>query len=444
MVPLPTISLIHPLSNKRVHLEVMDLSGSGLSVREEVKHALLLPGLIIPDLEICFGEGTHVSCSAQVVYSRTTERKKKKECSNAGLPFLTCQRMSTSSYSPSFNRPATKMRTFCNRVNLDDLWDFFFETGFIYPQKYEFIEKNKTCIKKTYKKLYTESPKIARHFIHQRNGQILAHMAMVRFYGKAWLIHHHAAIRSSTNRGGLAVLNQIGSFINDSHRLNSIKMNYVFCYFRPENKFPNHVFGGATKNIKNPKGCSIDQFAFFHFRKNAQEECTLPVGWRLEPATGNDLRDLECHYEEQPGGLMIHALDLCADNHDISETETAFSQIGLVRSRHLYALKMAGTLKAVIMIDIADMGLNMSDLTSSAKIFILKHEEMSHSIIKACLLGILDRFGVEEIPVLAYPAKRAESLNVPIEKHYNLWILSMNHTDDYFRYLKRLLKFIKH
>jgi hypothetical protein len=141
---------------------------------------------------------------------------------------------------------------------------------------------------------------------------------------------------------------------------------------------------------------------------------------------------------------MIHALDLCADNHDISETETAFSQIGLVRSRHLYALKMAGTLKAVIMIDIADMGLNMSDLTSSAKIFILKHEEMSHSIIKACLLGILDRFGVEEIPVLAYPAKRAESLNVPIEKHYNLWILSMNHTDDYFRYLKRLLKFIKH
>jgi hypothetical protein len=69
---------------------------------------------------------------------------------------------------------------------------------------------------------------------------------------------------------------------------------------------------------------------------------------------------------------------------------------------------------------------------------------MSYSIIKACLLGILDRFGVEEIPVLAYPAKRAESLNVPIEKHYNLWILSMNHTDDYFRYLKRLLKFIKH
>jgi hypothetical protein len=96
---------------------------------------------------------------------------------------------------------------------------------------------------------------------------------------------------------------------------------------------------GATKNIKNPKGCSIDQFAYLSLpKKRTQEERTLPVGWRLEPATGNDLRDLECHYEEQPGGLMIHALDLCADNHDISETETAFSQIGLVRSRHLYSL----------------------------------------------------------------------------------------------------------
>jgi hypothetical protein len=73
----------------------------------------------------------------------------------------------------------------------------------------------------------------------------------------------------------------------------------------------------------------------------------LPVGWHLDPVTENDLRDLECHYEEQSGGLMIHALDLSADNHDISETEAAFSQIGLVRSRHLYSLKKADELKAV-------------------------------------------------------------------------------------------------
>jgi hypothetical protein len=444
MVPLPTVSFVHPFSKKRVHLEVMDLSGSGLAVREEVKIAVLLPGLILPTLQICFGDGTHVSCAAQVIYSLLLDDKEETGMLRCGIAILDMAAEEHIKLLSLIQQTDNKNAYLCYRVNLDDLWDFFFETGFIYPQKYEFIERNKARIKETYKKLYTESPKIARHFIHQRNGLILGHMAMVRFYGKAWLIHHHAAIRSSTNRGGIAVLNQIGCLINDSHRLNSIKMSYVFCFYRPENKFPNHVFGGAAKNISNPRGCSIDPFAYFHFRKSKQKDIPLPGGWHIETVTDGDLRDLECYYQEQSGGLMIHALDLGPDNHDISDTKAAFDKIGLVRSRHLYSLKMADELKAVIMVDIADMGLNMSDLTNSAKIIILKHEGLSHTVIQGSLLEIFGKFNLDEMPVLAYPAQSAKELNLPFDKIYNLWILNMNHTDDYFRYLKRLLKFIKH
>jgi hypothetical protein len=269
-------------------------------------------------------------------------------------------------------------------------------------------------------------------------------MAIVRFYEKAWMMHHLAAIRSSTNRGGLAVFNQMGSFINDSHRLNSIKMSYAFCYFRPDNKFPNHVFGGAAKSILNPKICSLDPFAYFHFRKTAQQGSRLPAGWHIEPITDSDLRDLECSYEAQSGGLMIQALDLSADNHDITETEEAFAQIGLLRSRHLYALKMAGVLKAVIIINIADIGLNMSDLTNCVKIIILKDEGLNAPIIQAGLSNLFDRLQIDDMPVLAYPVQSAEALGIPMEKIYNLWIFDLNYTDDYFRYLKRLLKFFKH
>ena len=332
----------------------------------------------------------------------------------------------------------------CRQVNLDDLWNFFFETGFIYPQKYEFIEKNKKHIKATYEKLYTQNPTIARHFIHQRNGIILGHMAMVRFYQRSWLIHHHAALRVSNNRGGLAVLNQIGSFINDSHRLNSINMSYVFCYFRPENKFPNHVFGGAEKNIGNRQACSIDRFAYFYLHGKTSIEAELPTGWTCSPATDGDLNDLACHYTEQSGGLMILALDLSATANDIKETKTAFQAIGLVRDRHIYAIKMAAAQKAIVVINIADIGLNMSDLTNSAKVILLKPEGLTYGIIRRCLKMLFDRFRIESMPVLVYPAPVAAALEIPHEKTYNLWILSMKHTDSYFRYLKRLLKFIKH
>ncbi|MCB2148117.1 MAG: PilZ domain-containing protein [Deltaproteobacteria bacterium] len=444
MVPLPTISFVHPFSKKRVQLEVRDLSGSGLAVREEVKHAVLLPGLIIPNLQICFGDGAHVTCAAQVVYSQQIEDKGETGLLRCGIAILDMPADEHIKVLSLIQQTSDKNAYICRRVNLDDLWNFFFETGFIYPQKYEFIEKNKARIKETYKKLYTESPNIARHFIHQRNGMILAHMSMVRFYEKSWLMHHLAAIRSSNHRGGLAVFNQIGSFINDSHRLNSIKMSYAFCYYRPENKFPNHVFGGAAKNILNPKKCSIDQFAYFHFRRNGQGDCPLPGGWHIESATDNDLRDLECHYEEQSGGLMIDALDLGANNHDMTATESEFSKIGLLRSRHLFSLKMLDELKALIIINIADIGLNMSDLTNSVKIIILKHENLKYQIIRSSLLNLFGGLQIDEMPVLIYPVQSATAMEIPTEKTYNLWIFDLNHTDDYFRYLKRLLKFYKH
>ena len=127
-----------------------------------------------------------------------------------------------------------------------------------------------------------------------------------------------------------------------------------------------------------------------------------------------------------------------------AETEAAFKQIGLVRSRHLYALKLAGELKVVFIINITDIGLNMSDLTNSVKIIVLEQEGLDYRIIRACLLDLFQKFQLDEMPVLTFPASKATELDIPFEKIYNLWILSMNHTDDYFRYLKRLLKFIKH
>lgn len=445
MVPLPTVSFTHPLSKRRIHLEVIDLSGTGMAVREEMEYAVLLPGLILPNFQICFSDGAQVTCTAQVIYSQSIKNEEEVETGmlRCGIAILDMDADEHVKIVSLIQQTGNKNAYLCNRVNLDDLWNFFFDTGFIYPQKYEFIEKNKSRIKDTYRKLYTQSPNIARYFIHQRNGLILAHMAIVRFYKKSWLMHHLAAIRSSTNRGGISVFKQIGSFINDSHRLDAIGMSYAFCYYRPENKFPNHVFGGAAKNIKNPKKCSIDQLAYAHFKNDRHNDRRLPAGWGLEPVTENHLRDLECFYEENHGGLMIQAFDLGVEDHEISETEAAYAELGLVRARHLYALKMQENVKAIIMIDLADIGLNMSDLTNSAKVIILDKQELSYPIIRSALLILFDKFRIDEMPILVHPAKSVDDLDIPNEKIYNLWIFDLNYTDDYFRYLKRLFKFLK-
>ena len=123
-------------------------------------------------------------------------------------------------------------------VDLEELWRFFFETGFIYPSKYLSIEAHKEEFRRTYEKLYLDSPSIARHFLIQDKGQIFGHMSMIRFYSNAWIIQHHAATRDGHAQAGVAVFDQTGRYCKDFHLHPSTHMDYIMCYYRRENRFP--------------------------------------------------------------------------------------------------------------------------------------------------------------------------------------------------------------
>ncbi|RJQ65686.1 MAG: hypothetical protein C4519_27440 [Desulfobacteraceae bacterium] len=443
LTPPPDVSFEHPLFGKHINLKVYDISGCGLSVEEEESAAVLLPGLIIPNLELTFSDGSSLHCMAQVVYCKT-HYDRKAPYVRCGLAIVDISVEDHIRLLGVMHQATDAHCYVCNKVDMTALWDFFFETGFIYPQKYEFIQANKEHIKATYEKLYNNSPSIASHFIYKQNGRIMAHAATMRFYESSWMLHHHAAIRSSQNRGGLIVLNQSGRFINESHRLYAMKMDYVFCYFRPENKFPAHVFGGSARNIKNPKICSLDLFAYFHHRFDSMNAKDLPGYWRLDDVGGEDLNDLHTFYESQSGGLMLQGLHLSPDRHDCSGLIEAFRNIGLTRERHLFALRYRDKLSAIIMANVADLGLNMSDLTNAVTIIEVDPQPLTQDIIQSALNRIVHFYGTKEVPVLLYPQTAAARMGIESEKSYCLWVYDTQNLDYYFKFLKRLLKFIQH
>ena len=81
------------------------------------------------------------------------------------------------------------------------------------------------------------------------------------------MIHHHAARIMDSKRPGFMVLKQIMYYMNDMYRLPSAHMDYVMCYFRPENRFPDFVFGGFAKTLKNSQGCSMDLFSYLTYTR---------------------------------------------------------------------------------------------------------------------------------------------------------------------------------
>ena len=269
----------------------------------------------------------------------------------------------------------------------------------------------------------------------------MAHMAMVRLYENAWLIHHHAARNRYMVRAGVTVLNQIGCFTYDSHRLYSMHMKYLMCYFRPENHFPHSVFGGFNRYAKDQQGCSIDEFAYCHMTADADVFEVLPPEWELSECHESDLQELGHWYQHNSGGLMLDCLDLDPQSYNSQDLIDEYRHHGFDKERFVLALRHNHRLCACLVIHRSNIGLNLSDLTNCVKILIVDNRDIDRAIIENALRRVFRDYQLStDMPVLLYPVEAVENLKIRVEKKYCLWILNTRYSDKYFKFIDRMFR----
>jgi hypothetical protein len=443
LVPSPTIFFCHPLTEKTIRMDVYGLSCADLSCEEYSSGATLFTGLIIPNMDIEFAPNFKIECRAQVVKQCAEPSVNENSMIRWNISFLDMNIQEQVQLSNLLYQAENKNTHVCTRLDMDALWKFFFETGFFYPKKYSSLHINKEQFKIVYERLYNHHPEIAHHFIFQDKGIIYGHIAMIRFYEKTWLIHHHAAKRPALRNAGLIVLNQIGRYINNFSWLESTHMQYVICYYRPENKFPNHVFGGFADYLNNPEHCSIDELAYCHlpeiiFSSEYLQTQLKNYKAHLEKASLDDIVALNHFYKGISGGLLLDALDLKPESMNKHELELKYRELNFKREKHLFSLRVDGCLKAIIMMTLSDIGLNLSNLTNCFHVLILDSESLSSVVLVSALQLSMINYTCTEMqsnPVLIYPENYAKRQNLLQEKVYKLWIFDIRYSDQYFQYM---------
>jgi len=432
IAPAPSLSFFHPFLGKKVQFEVQDISTSGFSVLEEADERVLLPGMIIPEATLGFAGFLKVRCSAQVIYCKPCEGN-EIQC---GLAILDMDIQAYSSLTHILTSAMDPHAYVSTELDMDALWEFFFETGFLYPKKYRLIQLQRSQFKETYKKLYQGNPGIARHFTYQRNGRIFGHISMVRAYERAWMIHHHAAKSMENKRTGFMVLKQIMHYLNDMHRLPSACMDYTICYFRPENKFPDRVFGGFARELNNPRGCSVDLFAYLPYTRLSLGS-RLPDGWTLSPSSERDLWEFEHFYRSHSGGLLFDAMGLGQTATGPSTLEATYREMGLTRSWQTHSLKSNGKLHALLVANHSDLGFNLSELLNGINVLVANNKALPWSILSTAISQLSKEFEMERVPVLFYPVSYVEDNQIPCEKHYQMWVLNVQHGNEYLEYMQK-------
>ncbi len=438
LTPSFSVNFQHPFLTKRVSSrQVHDITTSGFSVEEDIDDSLLLPGLIISDLDILYANVFEIKCQlSQVVYRKELPAGRVR----CGVAILD---MDIENYTKLANILSNALDPHAQiscKVEAEDLWKFFFESGFIYPKKYRSIHLNRVEFKRTYEKLYRENPDILRHFTYQKDGRIYGHISLVRAYDKSWMFHHLSAKSIDGRRAGPLVMKQITHFTHDLHRFPSACMDHMLCYYQPGNRFSSFLFGGFAKKRNDPKICSEDRFAYWiHPKINSRRD--LPSDWSLARFRPSDLFELRQFYMHYSGGLLLDVLKLDAAPGEMSEAEKAYARSGFTRKTEQYSLYHEGTLAALLLVNQTDFGFNLSNLLNCLKIIICTPKTLPWNILMTAVDKLVSRFPSENVPVMTFPSDYIVSNEViRSAKEYVMWIIDARHVGDFMVTTKKQSK----
>lgn len=428
--PAPIATYRHPLSDRIIRLDVLKASYNTFVVKEDRKHEALFAGLAVPEMKIDFGTGDSAQCAVRV----TGGEGGTWFLSVLDMPILDQRKLF------SFLEKEKGMSSGASGViDPDDLIEFFFEAGFVYPSKYISLADSRDRLKAILSRLYVDRPSISQHFVHYSKGVIEGHICMVRFYERAWVVHHHTALGGAG--AGSAVLTQIFRYIHSYSHLPSTGMDYAMTYYRPENRFPDRVLGGFSRSLKKPSLCSVDSFAYLHLHfDDSSEVKRYGEKWQLHPVSRDDLQKLEIFYDKVSGGLTLKAFGLEAPGvgRETIDLDEEFKKAGLRRRKSFFSLSRNGKLKAVVMTTDSDAGLNMSNLMKCIHVFIVDKKGLSFDLLMNQLNRLSHLYEEQEIPVLLFPLSYMNDQGEAYEKTYDLLVFRASIVKDFIEFTKRL------
>jgi hypothetical protein len=436
-LPKLNVVFVHPITQKMMNLKMVDLSGTGFSLTEHHEEATLLPGMVLRDVGIQLTNRSKLICTAQVIH-RTL--KKSTPMVHVGLAILdinTQQHMELVSMLQQAKDPDTYVSA---QVDPEVLWDLFFETGFIYPEKYVTLAENKDAFKENYTRLYTDHPTIARHFVHMEYGRVLGHFSMLRLFEKTWFNHHHAAVHHQ-RKSGLLVLDRMSEYINDTHTMFSSHIRYNGGFYRADNRFPVKFFGGFAEKMKNPKACHVDNFGYLSYEAGPiHDDWGSDGSLELVKARSVDLEDLQGYYDKVSGGLLLDAFDLTPEALSCNTLDEEYRKAGFRREIQRLAVKKNGELKAVVLVNRTDIGLNFSELTNATKVFVVDSGGFKKNDFKVIMALVAMKYNLERFPLLVYPVTYLDTARITYEKVYSCNIMSLRYWDEYMRYMREFMK----
>jgi hypothetical protein len=420
----------HPFSSSHIERDICDISLSGFSISNALEEDLLLPGMWIPELEIVYAGYVKMKCGAKVVYRRVDEEAGtvKYGLAIAGMSLEAYTRLSRIIWSSADARIGI-----FSDAEMDPLWEFLFDTGYFEHDEDENIGAHLDIFKESYLKLYRSGQDIARQIIYKTNGRIDAHVAMIRAYEPAWLVHHYAAKNLNDKPRFVSFLKDVIEYLGPYQRQHTAGANHFMTYYRPENDNISKFFNHFVRYINNSKKCSVDSFACVSLGKKFAKK--LPEGWMVRECTLGDILKLKEFYEAASGGLLLDAMGINTLGESLKKS---FAAAGFVREYRTYCLCCHNQQLAFFIVNRSDVSAGPAELLNGITVIIIEPDILSWAMLATVVNNLGIFYTQDTIPLMIYPSYFLPIQNIQMEKERALWILHTKAADDCLSYINRV------
>jgi hypothetical protein len=433
----------HPFfPGRRVEGQVFEISASGMACLLEKTSFPVIPGMRFskcnlqlphkPSREFVF-EVAHVDFRSD---GNTNQFKLGGEFVSAPVELV----KDISSYAQD---AAGGMIKDVSEEDFDLLWEFMFETNFIYQSKRKNLQNNSKEILETYHRLLSVDNPIVKKIILKEDQEIKGHVSAIRFFDHCWIIQHLNALKVSGGSAAQSMISGIVDFFYDARANANSETFYVMSFYRPDNIYPAIVFGESCRRINDPLKSMYFDLAFGNYSSVAE----LSSEWIDKVVV--DSPESFIHLSN----LMIRnklisfmrALGLGTVTTPELKIQEQYHSIGLFRERHLLSLTHQSE-SVYALVELSSPGLNLSELTNAIYLFT---DGINEDVIRSLSEAIIEKanreyFAPREItPVVLQPASETRASTVNWCKVYTCWMTSAAHIDAFEKAAVSVIKDFK-
>ncbi|MGA9111620.1 MAG: hypothetical protein ACLPSL_00710 [Smithella sp.] len=282
---------------------------------------------------------------------------------------------------------------------IDKIWDLFFKSGYMIPEKADYVKKNKQNIEDTWVKLYDEKSKIGKMLLFIDNNELYGTVAAAKAYDNTWMLHQVAGLRHPEVK--------IGQYILDSITIQTIEyldIDNVKAYFRKENSW------AIKKFFKFREFCTLKESIEYTF----QDLYEIDMNQYKYFKSGNLHVEIEYLSSEEDRLFITDYLtktlpellqiteSINNEGLNLPKTSEAYSNIGLFRGRKILIAKENKRIISFALLEYGSTGINIGGLLDVFQIFTVDpfHEN----------INTINRVLINEIMYFYHSIKKTKAL----------------------------------